>query len=77
MNDFPCKCGHLENVHPPNVNIRVALDSPMNSYYVVCDGCFLENRIRGIKQLGTINCNHYVSDNLKYLEQLYESRSVL
>ena len=68
MNDVPCKCGHLENVHPSEDGIE--------RIYIVCDGCFKINRPAGIKQLTGIECQKYVPDNLKYLEQIYESRKV-
>lgn len=63
MNNFPCKCGHLEIDHPSE-----------DRDYVVCDGCFLSNRVVGVKQLNRIDCEKYIPDNLKYLEQIYESK---
>lgn len=63
--DFPCVCGHLENVHPSN-------DDKLKQTYIVCDGCFQGNRIAGVKQLNSNDCWKYVPDNLRYLESLIE-----
>lgn len=71
MTNFPCTCGHLEIVHPPNKNYRTL--GELGIYpYAVCDGCFLKNRVNGIQQLGTVDCKEYKADNLLYLEQLSE-----
>ena len=59
MNKIPCRCGHLEKMHPARY---------LNTY-VVCDGCFRKNRVSGIKQFGSVECMQYISDNLLYVEQ--------
>lgn len=68
MNDFPCLCGHIENVHPPYPHTLGV------GHYIVCDGCFKNNRVKGVKQFETVECTQYVPSNLKYLEQLYEAK---
>lgn len=58
--DFPCECGHEKSLHKDGIFIS---------------GC--RKRIGwGIKGTDWADdCKEYKSDNLKYLEQLYESRT--
>lgn len=63
MVDFPCTCGHLYIVHPS-----------VDNAFLVCDGCFTSNRPAGIRQLNSVDCSKYKSDNLKYLESLHENK---
>jgi len=65
LNRFPCKCSHLAKEH---VNARFKLEPPLKlgNYCVF-----------GFGSVGAICvCDEFQPDNLKYLEQIYESNSL-
>ena len=73
MSDILCRCGHSKKVHPDTIFSKYKEERK----YLVCDGCFRNNRVKGIKQFGTIDCEEYVPDNLKHIEILAVQRGLI
>jgi hypothetical protein len=63
MTDFLCTCGHERKYHA---------DRLFEQPHILKSDCFF------MMEGGSLcECLNFKSDNLKYLEQLYESRSIL
>jgi hypothetical protein len=76
MNDIPCMCGHDKEDHP-KVGRYARYSGGAWGDYQVCDSCFRSNRPAGIKQMGTLDCEKYVPDNLSYIEWLANKKKLV
>jgi hypothetical protein len=66
MNDIPCRCGHLKNVHPNKQN-----------GHSVCNGCFNIGPWRPWGDIEQNDCSAYVPDNLDLIEKLAKKRGLI
>jgi hypothetical protein len=74
--DILCRCGHGKEDHPKVGRMQIHAGTVWGDYKI-CDGCFNNNRSRGIKQLGTVDCEKYIPDNLTYIERLAKARKLI